>query len=277
MIYLNPEVKSGLGEDTFWTWFHREFPTSSFSVPNQLKDNDVVLRYSTLGFLPVKGKQIALCWELYPDMQRLFFSDEWQPKLNKIYETARFSTYISVATLHSLKNYLKFGHVEVIPIGVNTDLFKPMYNKSKLREKYNLPLNKKIGLWIGTTHPMKGLIDLLKYNKKHPDIYWVCIWKWAAESAVLDNAHNFVQIAQDEVNELANAADFALFTSKIKPFYMAEWELMATDIPIIQYPSRQREFDIPDNPRDFIFKMEWDRVSVKQKWENFLNSLGVTW
>ena len=26
MIYLNCEVKSGLGEDTFWTWFEREFP-----------------------------------------------------------------------------------------------------------------------------------------------------------------------------------------------------------------------------------------------------------
>ena len=34
MIYLNCEVKSGLGEDTFWTWFEREFKDGCcFEVP----------------------------------------------------------------------------------------------------------------------------------------------------------------------------------------------------------------------------------------------------
>ena len=53
MIYLNAEVISGLGEDTFWTWFKREFPTSSFDKPKTLTEKDIVLRYSTLGPLNV--------------------------------------------------------------------------------------------------------------------------------------------------------------------------------------------------------------------------------
>ena len=36
-IYLNPEVASGLGEDTFWMWFKREFPNSEFLSPNSSK------------------------------------------------------------------------------------------------------------------------------------------------------------------------------------------------------------------------------------------------
>ena len=72
MIYLNCEIKNGLGEDTFWTWFHREFPNSSFDTPKYLNNNDILLRYSTLGFLPIEGKQMALCWELYPRMKEKY-------------------------------------------------------------------------------------------------------------------------------------------------------------------------------------------------------------
>lgn len=34
MIYLNTEIFSGLGEDTFWTWFKREFSKETeYGIP----------------------------------------------------------------------------------------------------------------------------------------------------------------------------------------------------------------------------------------------------
>ena len=277
MIYLNCEVKSGLGEDTFWTWFEREFPGSSFDTPAKLNDEDILLRYSTLGYLSIEGKQMALCWELYPEMRDYFNTACFDDRARVVANTARYSTYRTVATPMTVKNYDKYGQVEVIPIGVDTDMYRPLKSKNKLREKYNLPKNKKIGVWIGTFHPMKGVAKLLEYATLNPEIEWVLIWKWEMEELKIDNAHNFVKIKQAQICELLNAADFFLSTSQLSPYYMAEWEAMATNIPFVFFGNAEREFYPSKNPRDDVFSMGWDRKSVKQKWIDFFERKGVKW
>ncbi len=277
MIYLNAEVISGLGEDTFWSWFHREFSNSSFEVPKKLNNNDVLLRYSTLGFLPIEGKQVALCWELYPQMKEIFKSNQWDERLKTVYQTARYSTYRTVATKASVADYDMFGSVNIIPIGVDTDTFKPLDNKMGIRNKYNIPLNKKVGVWVGTLHPMKGFSELLKYSAENSEIYWIVIWKWEQEAGYLDGASNFVKVPQEALCELLNAADFFLSTSKLKPFYMAEWEAMACNIPFVILGNKEREFIPKTNPRDTLFEMEWDRKTVKTIWEKFFIEKGVEW
>lgn len=277
MIYLNCEVKSGLGEDTFWTWFHREFPNSSFDVPRKLNSDDIVLRYSTLGFLPIEGKQMALCWELYPRMKEIFHTNQWDDIIENVNQCARYSTYRTVATDETVTDYSSYGSVEVIPIGVDTDLYKPLSNKRELRDKYSLPKDKKIGVWIGTTHPMKGFTKLMEYAALHPDIYWVLIWKWEREALQVENTSNFVQISQQEICELLNAGDFFLSTSQLKPYYMAEWEAMATDIPFVFYGNVEREFIPSSHPRQDVLNKKWDRKSVKKRWIQFFEENGVIW
>ncbi len=277
MIYLNCEVKSGLGEDTFWTWFRREFPNSSFEIPKKLNDDDIILRYSTLGFLPVEGKQMALCWELYPEMKEYFNTACFDDRASLVENTARYSTYRSVATTLTAKNYEKFGQVVVIPIGVDTSLYRPLKNKGALREKYNLPKNKKIGVWIGTYHPMKGVSKLLEYAALNPEVELVIIWKWEMEELKISNTHNFVKIKQDQICELLNAADFFLSTSQLSPYYMSEWEAMATNIPFVFFGNAEREFYPSETPRDDVFSMGWDRKSVKKKWIEFFERKGVKW
>jgi|LSQX01.2.fsa_nt_gb glycosyltransferase involved in cell wall biosynthesis len=277
MIYLNCEVKSGLGEDTFWIWFKREFPNSSFDVPKKLNDEDLLLRYSTLGFLPIEGKQMALCWELYPEMKETFKTDYFNNRMSKVMETARYSTYRSVATIDTVQNYSHFGNIQVIPIGVDTDLYKPLNNKDKLRKKYNISKNKTIGIWIGTTHPMKGFSNVIRYASENPNIEWILIWKWEIEALNISNAHNFIKIPQKQICELLNCADFFLSTSQLKPYYMAEWEAMATDIPFVFYGNVEREFIPGKHPREDVFSKGWDRKTVKQKWINFFKENGVKW
>lgn len=277
MIYLNCEVKSGLGEDTFWTWFEREFPNSKYDTPNKLNDNDMLLRYSTLGFLPIEGKQLSLCWELYPEMKDLFNTSYYDNRMNKVINSARYATYRTVATKETVKNYESFGEVEVIPIGVNTDLYRPMNNKIQLRNKYNLPRDKKIGIWIGTFHPMKGITKLLEYAALNPEIEWVIVWKWPMEELDIKGVHSFVQIPQQQINELLNASDFFLSTSQLRPYYMAEWEAMSSNIPFVFYGSAEREFYPSANPRDDVFAMGWDRANVKKRWIDFFERKGVAW
>ena len=278
MLYLNCEVKSGLGEDTFWTWLEREFPSSSFNIPQKLNDDDIVLRYSTLGFLPIEGKQLALCWELYPQMKKQFGTNQYDSVLANVYECAKYSTYRTVATERSIEDYIKFGSVDIIPIAVNTDLYKPLNKKLELRKKYDLPLNKEIGIWIGTCHPMKGYSTLLKFASDNPNIHWVVVWKWEVEAMPMKGASNFIKIPQRQLNELLNAADFFASTNKLNSFFMAEWEAMAADVPFQFIQNEQNmEFIPSERPRDDVFERGWDRESAKKKWMAFFEKRGVRW
>lgn len=280
MIYLNCEVKSGLGEDTFWTWFNREFPLSTFEEPHKVTEEDIILRYSTLGILPIIGKQVALCWELYPQMKKLFNTEMWNSRIEKVYETARYATYRTVATQASVEDYTQFGSVDVIPIGVDTTVFKPLKEKSILRKKYGIPLNKDVGVWIGTGHPMKGYADFLQYVGKHSSNFWICIWKWKFEALPVqaDNILNFIQIPQSQIAELINSADFFCCTNRLKSYYMSEWEAMSCNIPFQYIGNYEKEFFIKnEDSRDVVYKMGWDRFSVKKQWEFFFTERGVVW
>jgi glycosyltransferase involved in cell wall biosynthesis len=275
VIYLNAEVVSGLGEDTFWTWFHREFPLSTFEEPKRLADEDAVLRYSTLGFLPVVGKQVALCWELYPAMKERFGSSLWDEKIARVYEAARYATYRTVASALTRPLYAPYGTVDIIPIGVDTEVFKPLPDKAELRAKHGLPLDREVGVWVGTAHPMKGFAFLLEYARQNPDLHWVTICKTAHESVVMPGATSFVHVDQQTLCELINTGDFFLSTSLLKPFFMAEWEAMACDVPTRLIGEPEKEFTPSAHPRDDVLRLGWDRASVKRAWESFLAERGI--
>lgn len=277
MIYLNPEVVGALGEDTFWSWFKREFPSSTFSVPYRLRHDDIILRYSTLGFVGRAGKSLALLWELYPEMKACLESAEWDGRIEKTNECARYSTYRTAASKLVIPYYGAYGVVDILPIGVDTDLFHPMSGKPALREKYGIPQDREVGLWCGTTHPMKGFDLLRSYAAQNPDIHWVVVWKWSAEAGNLSGAINLTTVSQQALSELMNTADFFLCTSQLRPYYMVEWEAMACNLPMRVIGRGDKDFVPSQNPREDVLAHHWDRPTAKKLWAQYLESKGVSW
>jgi hypothetical protein len=273
MIHLAAEVVSGLNEDTFWTWFHREFPASKFSQPRwRLGKNDVVLQYSTLGAPRFRERSVALLWELLPDMKEVFRSDLWDTKIQKTHECARGCRHRVVATPLAVRHYEHHGPVDVLPIGVNTDLFKPLGDKIALRRKYDIPVGQRVGFWCGTTHPMKGFHRLLEWRRDHPDVHWIIVWKQPSEAGRLPGATEFTLVDQQRLAELMNCADFFLSCGMLNPFYMVEWEAMACNLHLEILDGREKDFVPSPNPRDDIFRLKWDRPSAKRLWTEYLES-----
>jgi len=150
-IYLVPEVMSGLGEDTFWTWFARE-TGAEFDLPKHLESQDLVLHYSTVGRPRFPNQSIALLWELYPEMSlRLGKNFYRRSRLVRLSESARWAV---CATHYSRAFYSR--ETSVLPIGVNTDLFRPALDRSVLRRELGWQVEGKYAIWVGADHPMKG-------------------------------------------------------------------------------------------------------------------------
>jgi len=253
MIYLCPEVKSGLGEDTFWPWFEREFAESSFAVPTQAHPEDFILQYATLGPPAVNGgTTVALLWELYPEMKKYGLSHD-DEKIKRMNECAA-ACDIKTVSCRTMQEYYGNDAI-VVPIGVDTDLFVPM-DKKAMRKKHGFG-SETIGFWCGTDHPMKGKDRLLSHAEKHPAIKWIRVSKKD-------------RLPQKKLAELMNCCDFGLFTGRLRPYFMVEWELMACDIPVVDISGCERDFIPADRPRKSVFDNGWSRHQAKERWQQLL-------
>lgn len=248
-VYLVPEVRSGLGEDTFWTWFAREFADSSFEVPAAIGPQDFVLQYGTLGpSKVVGGRKVALLWELYPEMLKQGVGAD-TAKIAMLRRCAAASD-VRVITSPVMGEFFD-GDLTLLPIGVDTDLFRPM-DKEAMRAKHGIPVAR-VGFWAGTDHPMKGRDRLKEYAARHPDVFWIAVSKRD-------------RLPQRTLAELMNCADFALFTGRLRPYFMVEWELMACNIPVIDISGCERDFIPGERPREDVLRLGWSRHQARDKW-----------
>jgi len=269
MIYLEPEVASGLGEDTFWTWAAREFPNSRIASPTTVTNSDAILRYSTKGRSNFPNHTIGLLWELHPEMKAKLGSNVWDGVLAKI-DQCSSAARLTVTSSLMLPYYSHYNKpIDVLPIGVNTDLFKP-YDKGQMRAKYGIPAGRRVGIWCGTTHPMKGFDKLQTWTAQNPDVLWIIVWKTREEAGHLNGALNKVLVSQQTLAELMSCADFFLSCGRLRPFFMVEWEAMACNVPMVMLGDAEKDFKPSASPRDDIFRLGWDRHTAKNTWLNYI-------
>jgi hypothetical protein len=247
VIWLVPEVRSGLGEDTFWTWAMRELG-ARFDPPERIADSDTVLQYAVLGESRIQGgRKVALCWELYPEMQKQGLADNPE-KIARMRQCAATS---HIATVPSASCLEFFPGATVIPIGVDTELFRPR-DQQAMRKKYGLA-DKTTGFWCGTRHAMKGHDRLLDYQAAHPDIQWVVVMKEQS-------------MPQPALAELMAACDFALFTGRLRPYFMVEWEAMATGLSVVDISGMERDFKPSAESRADVIAQGWSRHQARAVW-----------
>lgn len=276
MIYLSPEVASGLGEDTFWTWFKREFPDSEWYNNQVPGPEDVILRYSTMGGTPHYESTICLLWELYPEMKQMLGVSDYDFRLPVIEDCARRSKYKVVASSIMIPYYEQsHGQIDVLPIGINSSLFKDQpENKIKIRKKYKINPNAKICFWGGTTHPMKGYDILSKFREDNKDTEFIVVWK-SKEYLInqIERTYQFAGVSQDVLAELMACSDFTVSTSRLRPYYMIEWEAMMSNLPLVNLTTLQKDFTPKANPRQQVKDLFWDREDAKVVWRNYINKV----
>lgn len=142
-------------------------------------------------------------------------------------------------------NELGIKHTTVIRNGVDTDRFKPR-NKTELRKKLGLPLDKKIITYIGWLIERKGvnyLIDAApKITKEYPNIHFLLIGEGTMRQEIEKQIENlkikeFFQLvgakSPAEVPDWLCAADILVLPSLAEGFPNVVLEAMASGVSVI--------------------------------------------
>jgi len=120
---------------------------------------------------------------------------------------------------------------EKIPIGVNEALFFPG-NKKIEREKYGIPENKQVGIFVGDLSEVKGWTKVQNVIKNHPEILWIVVSK-DDKRYEAPNVKMFNKISQEILATLHRAADFFILGSPVETQCLAAIEACFTNIPVI--------------------------------------------
>lgn len=133
------------------------------------------------------------------------------------------------------------SRINVIYPGVDRGRFY-LRDKTKTRQRLNLPLDKKIVLHVGVDEPRKNIRTLLKalhkVKKSFPNVLLVRIGGMRSETQKLIFALNLEHsvIHYEKVPEVAlyyNAADVLAFPSYYEGFGLPVLEAMASGLPVI--------------------------------------------
>ncbi len=119
---------------------------------------------------------------------------------------------------------------EIIPVGLDSDLFSPQ-NKSSLRKKHGF-LEKKTGIFVGNFSEVKGWSKIKNCIDKYPEIQWILVTK-KDEDCKHPNVRVYKRIDQQLLSQLLNCADFFIIGSPVETQCLAAIEACLCDIPVV--------------------------------------------
>lgn len=294
IVVINDSIRGVVSnEETFWSFLEKELPEcvgislNSLDVPLEKKINelnpDLIIQNSNLGKIS-NYRTISFLQDPLIEMQKHFDSLQLRIK-SKIKNRETFGNRIK-KQINSLENsskvtnsnymanlYKKFGNFDVIPMGVNEKLFSPQ-NKTDLRKKYNLPLDRKVKIFVGSQHPVKGFDKVKKMIQDEPAVFWILVFK----DSKIPNGHNFVcyeKVSQNTLSELFNCADQCVSRSITESFGLALVEAMFCNISI-DTPKVGIFWDWdPDleNPRKSAIDYKLDMTTWMNNWKEFVQKV----
>jgi putative colanic acid biosynthesis glycosyltransferase len=140
---------------------------------------------------------------------------------------------------NSIENsFLDKFNIQVINHGIDTDIFKPTQNKNQLREKYNLPLNKKIVVFSASNikDKNKGINQIIETADILRDKNYLFIGLGNGKIIHKSNIKTLGYIYdKKELQEIYALSDIFCFASKAETFLLAAAEALSCGIPVVGF------------------------------------------
>jgi len=196
--------------------------------------------------------------------QKIQDQKEWIRKADKIVAVSKH-----VADTYDV-------NAEIIPIGTDPELFHPKRNVDELKEKYGVPTDKIVKIFVGSTHAVKGFDILLKEIKKDKNSFYIVVLKDEKVPKLnWGNVKIFQRVPQNILVELYNCADLYVGRSRVETLWLTPIEAMFCGIPIDVTPTGIFADWYPENknPRQEAFDKGLDRKTMIGKWQKMISEL----
>jgi glycosyltransferase involved in cell wall biosynthesis len=149
-----------------------------------------------------------------------------------IQESVLRSSQMIVANSHeTARSYSEFNPV-VISIGIDSSVFYSKDNEEELREKYCVPTDRLVGIFVGDFTEVKGWNEIKRIVDSNPEIFFILVSK-RAEGYEVSNTKCFNKVSQNILAELYNCSDFFILGSPIETQCLAALEAGFCGLPII--------------------------------------------
>ncbi len=135
-------------------------------------------------------------------------------------------------------SYLNNFKIEVVANGINTDVFVPATSKKDLREKYNLPLDKKIILFSASNlkDKTKGISFILETAKLLKDKNYLFLGLGNGQLENLPNVRTTSYVYdKNKLAEIYALSDIFCFASSAETFLLSAAEALACEIPVVGF------------------------------------------
>lgn len=133
---------------------------------------------------------------------------------------------------HLQKKYFAGSKTVVIPIGVDTNIFKPK-DKLRLRKKYGFSPKDKIVLYIGRFSVEKQIDFIVQEISKLKDAKLVLVGEGNSVFKVKDNVKILKPVPHNELSNIMNCADCLVLFSKYEGMPTVVLEALACGKPVV--------------------------------------------
>lgn len=304
---VNDLLGGWMGERTFWNYMLegipgiRGFDHVTMNCPisevsaearkriQEMPPNTIVIQNATfLGKVSDHNYTIAFLQDNLRAMSR--------PNVTQ--ENVLQTSHVVVTNSRETAQYYPEFYPETIPIGVDTNIFCLANNKIELREKYGVPTDRLVGIFVGDFTEVKGWYEIRKLIYSKPDIFFILVSK-RSENYDNHNAKSFNRVSQRFLADLYNCADFFILGSPVETQCLAALEAAFCGLPLVMRPTgifTSFKFDqrkmigvFRDNlsdalqeflkdpkrfsPRETLMSMDFGIDSMIAKWKTLLESL----
>lgn len=294
IVILNDHIRGVVSnEEVFWSILQKNIPdsmgigTASLEVPVGKRLAEInpslviqnanlgkVSNYKTISFLQDPTLEMKKHFETIQTRirARIRGRETLTVRLKKQIDSFEGSTKVTNSN-YMVDMYKKYGDFQVIPMGVDSDLFKPM-DKKEMRKKYNIPFDSKVKIFVGSTHPVKGFGKIQKMIQDDTSVFWILVLK----DFRIPDGHNYTvfhKTPHSQLVELYNCSDLCVSRSVTESFGLALVEAMFCDVPVDTtkvgvFWDWQPDFS---NPRKSAFDFGLDKNTWMNNWKKLIISL----
>ena len=195
------------------------------NVANYIKNNYpdcklIIQNGSYFNLIPINTKKIIL---IQDNLRKMNIK-------SPIQETNFRNADIVITNSNEVDNYYNDRQCIQIPLGVDSDFFKIIP-----RENLSLPIDRKIGIFVGSFTEVKGWNLMKKIIERHCEIFWILVTKHENESYSSNNSKIYNKINQELLVKLLNSSDFFILPSPSETQCLAAIEANLCNIPVIMY------------------------------------------